>query len=112
MTREYIYFKLFEKNWQNLGLDDTDLETLEKMIMDNPKIGDIIQGTGGLRKMRFPLPNRGKSGSIRVLYVDFVSYEKTIVMNVYAKDEQDTLTDKQKQVYKKNIHILLEELRK
>lgn len=112
MTREFIYFKTFDKNWHNLGLDDAELINLEHLIMDNPIIGKIIQGTGGLRKMRYPLPNRGKSESTRVLYVDYVSYEKTIIMNVYAKDEQATLTEQQKRDYKKYIRILQEELKK
>ena len=80
--------------------------------MNNPTIGKIIQGTGGLRKMRYPLSNRGKSESTRILYVDYVFYEKTIIMNVYSKDKQATLTTLQKQEYKKYIRILLEELRK
>lgn len=107
MKREFIYFEIFDKNWRNLGLTDKDLIELENTINNNPDIGNIIQGTGGLRKLRFALPNKGKSGSIRVLYVDFISYEKTIFMNVYAKNEKENITDKEKQTYKTLINELI-----
>lgn len=107
MKREFIYFEIFDKNWRNLGLTDKDLIELENTINNNPDIGNIIQGTGGLRKLRFALPNKGKSGSARVLYVDFISYEKIIFMNVYAKNEKENITDKEKQIYKTLINELI-----
>ena len=114
MTREFIYYKIFDKHWSELGLTDDDLMALEIAIMENPEIGDLIPGTGGLRKMRFVLPgnNKGKSGGARVLYVDFVSYEKTVLMNVYSKNEKDNITDNEKQQLKSIIKELEKELRK
>lgn len=112
MKREFIYFKIFEKKWYDLGLTEGDLEELENSVNNNPDIGKIIQGTGGLRKLRFALPNRGKSGSVRILYVDFVSYEKTIFMNVYAKNEKENITDNEKQQFKVLINKLIESFRK
>lgn len=109
MKREFIYFKSFEKKWHELDLTEGDLAELETMIMTNPQAGDMIKGTGGLRKLRFSLPNRGKSGSTRVLYVDFISCEKTILMNIFPKNEQENITDKQKQEFKKLIDILVKE---
>jgi len=112
MKREFIYFKTFEKHWRELGLTDNELIFLENLLMDNPNTGDVIQGTGGLRKMRLALPHKGKSGGARVLYVDFVSHEKTILMAVYAKNEQENISDVQKQQYKKLILALSKELEK
>jgi len=106
MNREFIYFKIFDKNWNRLGLDDTDIENLEKIILDNPNSGKVVQGAGGLRKLRFPLPHGGKSGGARVLYVDFVLYEKIVILNIYAKSEQTTLTPEQKREYKDLISKL------
>jgi hypothetical protein len=111
IRREFAYFKIFDKNWDKLGLNDFDLAELEQMILENPDVGKIIPGTGGLRKMRFALPHRGKSGSARVLYVDFMFYERVVLMNVYGKNEQDTLTDKQKQEYKMLIDKYLKGMR-
>ena len=112
MKREFIYFRVFEKNWRELGLTDDDLRELENAIIADPNIGRLIKGTGGLRKMRLPLFGRGKSGGIRVLYVDFISYEKVAIMNVYSKSAQETITDEQKREYKKLIDLLAKELRK
>ena len=112
MNREFIYFKVFDKNWSDLKLTDDDLTELENTILVNPKAGRLIVGTGGLRKMRVPMPDRSKSSGARVLYVDYVSFEKTILMNIYPKSVQDTLTDKQKQEYKKLIDQLSKELKK
>ena len=42
MTCEFIYFEIFNKNWHDLGLNDADLVNLEKMNMNNPTIGKII----------------------------------------------------------------------
>ena len=112
MNREFIYFKVFDKNWAVLELTDADLSELEKAILTNPQVGKLIKGAGGLRKMRVPMVNRGKSGGARVLYTDFISHEKTILMNVYPKSVKDTITEKQKQEYKKLIEQLSKELNK
>ena len=50
------------------------MKSLQEELTVNPSKGDVIQGTGGLRKIRFAFENRGKSGSVRVCYVDFVVY--------------------------------------
>lgn len=53
----------FEKQWNKMGLDDNDLKRLQYELLDNPKAGEVMQGTGGLRKIRFSFENQGKSGS-------------------------------------------------
>ena len=45
-------------------------------MLEDPKVGAVMRGTGGVRKMRFAFKHRGKSGSVRVIYVDFEVYEK------------------------------------
>ncbi len=111
MKREFVYVPTFEKSWKQLNLSEKDLRVLENIILEKPDIGEVIQGTGGLRKMRFAIDNRGKSHSIRILYIDFSYYEKTYFLFAYPKNELENITDKQKQIFKTMIHILLEELR-
>ena len=60
-----------------MGLDDSDLIRLQEELLADPKAGDVIRGTGGVRKMRFAFKHRGKSGSTRIIYVDFEVYEKS-----------------------------------
>lgn len=52
MKREFIELPEFLKRWYEIGLTD-DLIQLEIYLCKNPEIGDLIQGTGGLRKLRW-----------------------------------------------------------
>lgn len=108
MTREFIMMPVFEKQWKAMGLNDANLKELQEMLLNNPQLGDVIKGTGGLRKMRYAFPNRGKSGSSRVLYVDFVLAEKIYLIFAYPKNEKDNLTDEEKN----NIRKMIEKLEK
>ena len=110
IIRSFIETVIFTKRWAELGLTDDNLAELEKFIMENPDAGDIIQGTGGLIKLRWKLPGKGKRGGTRILYVDFVKYSKTILINCYSKKEKDNISDKEKAVYKKLIKEIGEEL--
>ena len=106
MTKTFIQTNEFSKNWEELGFDDEDLRKLELEIMKNPQIGPIVRGTGKLRKMRFSFPDRGKSGSVRVCYVDFVIQEAIYLVTVYSKKEKDNLTQTERNNIKKMIQLL------
>ena len=47
------------------------------MLLKDPESGPVMEGTGGIRKVRFALKNQEKSGSVRVCYADFAEYEVT-----------------------------------
>lgn len=106
MTRTFIQTDEFIKNWERLGLTDDDLRRLELKIMKNPQVGPVIQGTGKLRKMRFAFENKGKSGSSRVCYVDFLIHETVYLITVYPKNEKDNLSKAERNEIKKFIDIL------
>lgn len=106
MTRTFIQTDEFIKNWERLGLTDDDLRRLELEIMKNPQAGSVIQGTGKLRKMRFAFENKGKSGSSRVCYVDFLIHETVYLITVYPKNEKDNLSKAERNEIKKFIDIL------
>lgn len=95
----------FDKMWTQLGLDDDNLKVLQEQILLNPHIGAVIQGTSGLRKMRFAL-NAGKSSGLRVLYVDLVLLEEVYLISVYAKSNKSNLTTNEKSEIKKLIDLL------
>ena len=109
MIRTFIEVPMFTKRWHDLGFDDDDLMELQKMLLKNPDAGDIMQGTGGLRKVRFAFAGRGKSGSVRVCYVDFDEFTVTYLITVYSKKEKDNLTDKEKVVLKALVKQLKSE---
>ena len=112
MTREFIDTPKFDKEWKELGLNDDNLRPLELFLLENPGAGKIMEGTGGIRKLRWMLPDRGKSSGIRVLYVDFIVAEKTCMFDLFTKDEKDNLTQSEKKALKQIVKTIGEELRK
>ena len=110
MTRTFIQTKQFSRDWDELGLTDSDLRIMELDIMQDPKKYPVIKGTGGLRKMRFPLTHKGKRSSARVCYVDFDSYGTIYLIAVYGKNVKENITMQERNDIKKlieNIRIAL-----
>ena len=106
MTREFVMLPEFDKQWKRLGLTDEDLKRLQSELLIDPQTGDVMQGTGGVRKMRFAFENRGKSGSIRVIYVDFLIYEKLYLITAYPKNEKDNLSKSERNAIKAMVERL------
>ena len=106
MTREFIIMPEFDKKWKSLGFTDIELKALQEELTANPLLGKIMQGTGGLRKLRFAFENRGKSGSVRVCYVDFAAYEKIYLITAYSKNEKDNLNNEEKNAIKSLLKTL------
>lgn len=95
-----------------MGLSDEDLRYLQEQLTQNPWLGDVIQGTGGVRKMRFLLPGRGKSSGARILYVDFLIYETIYLLYAYPKNVKEDLTISEKNNIKKLVSALRQILEK
>ena len=110
LTRVFVELPSFRSDWKALGLTDSDLRRLQEELLANPKTGNAIQGTGGVRKMRFAFENRGKSGSVRNIYVDFEIREKLYLLTAYPKSEKDNLTKAERNELKKLVEILANEL--
>ena len=91
-----------------MGLNDTNLRELEQELLKNPQAGDVIEGTGGARKLRIKLENHGKSGGARVIYLDVFEKEKLYFLFAYPKNVQENLTANQK----KAIRNIIEEIKK
>ena len=107
MVREFIHGKKFDEQWQSLGLTDDDLKNLQKILLENPKIGSVIRGTGRLHKMRYGgYDNRGKSHCARVCYVDFEIHGIIFFIMVFAKNEMENLSAEERNSIKKLIERL------
>lgn len=78
-------------------LDDDAFRELQALLLQDPEAGDVIRGTGGLRKVRFPDRRRGKGkrGGPRVIYFWWRSGEQFWLYTVYDKDEMDDLNAKE-----------------
>ncbi len=96
----------FEKAWDKAGLDDRDLKNLQLEILTNPEAGKVVKGTGGLRKIRFATEGKGKSGGLRILYVDFVAFEKIYLITAYQKGKKDNLSASERGKIKELIEAL------
>ena len=86
-------------------LDDEQYRTLQAVLMLNPEAGDVIQGTGGFRKIRWLDTRRGKGkrGGLRVIYYHFAESEQIWLMTLYGKDEADDLTSLERRALKAAI---------
>lgn len=86
-------------------LDDAAFRKLQNDLMRDPTAGDLIQGTGGLRKLRFADEKRskGKRGGLRVIYFWKSSDNQFWLFTVYDKDEADDLAAQQRKI----LHIRL-----
>jgi hypothetical protein len=93
----------FDREWTNMGLDDDQLRFLQETLLDNPKAGPVMRGTKGLRKIRFAFEGQGKSGSVRVAYVDFPEYETTYLVTAYPKNEKENLSKAERNAIAKVI---------
>ena len=109
MIRTFIEVPLFTKRWRQIGLTDTELRELQIMLLKDPESGPVIEGTGGIRKVRFPLQNKGKSVSVRICYTDFAEYEVTYLITAFTKKEQENLTDEERNALKKLVKALRDE---
>lgn len=109
MNRTFKEVPSFTAKWHALGLTDDDLRLLENILLKNPKTGDTISGTGGLRKIRIPVEDTGKRGGGRVIYIDIELKGCIYLIDVYAKKEKQDLTTRERQMLKKLIQILKEE---
>jgi hypothetical protein len=85
---------VFTKLIQELMSDD-DYKDLQEALVNRPDLGDVIKGSGGIRKVRWKLEGKGKSGGVRVIYYWVVSEEYIRMLYVYPKGKQANLTKAQ-----------------
>jgi hypothetical protein len=111
VTRIFISLKEFDNLWKSIGFGDAELKEVESFLIINPQYGKVISGTNGLRKMRWALPGKGKSGGIRILYVDFPVFEVIYFISIIKKNEKENISDKDKNVISQIINLIENNLR-
>jgi hypothetical protein len=95
----FIETSLFTKYRSNY-LNDEAYRTLQDFLMQQPGAGDIIQGTGGLRKLRWSLGSKGKRGGIRIIYFFEIKKSHIYLMTLYSKNEMLDLSVQEKKLLK------------
>lgn len=88
---DFIATPTFSRKRKKL-LSEKDFALFIQTIGDTPDAGAVIVGTSGLRKIRFALPGRGKSGGVRIIYFWLVNRETVILLEIYSKAAKSDLT--------------------
>lgn len=81
-------------------------------VARNPEAGDIIPGTGGVRKLRVAREGQGKSGSYRVIYYYYNKDSPVLLFSVYGKNEKANLTAAEKNALYDVIQQIKKEMKK
>ena len=102
--RTFIHTKVFDKLWESLGCNDDDLSELQKAICSDPQGFPVIRGTGGVRKIRVALEDRGKSGGARVIYGDFPEHAIVYLFVAYTKNEKEDITEDERKFLKSAMY--------
>lgn len=95
-SRKFIELPSFTYALSQLKLGDDFLQELQNRILKDPDIGDIIPGSGGARKIRFKLRNKGSQGGVRIVYIDIVCKESIYLLDMYSKNTKKDLTPAEK----------------
>ena len=86
----FIESRLFTRLVQEY-LDDDEYRELQKVLMENPETGNIIPGSGGLRKARWRAPGRGKRGGYRVIYYARLKQGVILMLTMYPKNVAENI---------------------
>jgi hypothetical protein len=94
---EIIETSVFTRQVLRLLTDD-EYRKLQAVLASRPTVGDLIRGSGGLRKHRWGIGDKGKRGGIRVIYYWAPALDQLLMLFMYPKTERDDLSDEQVRV--------------
>ena len=89
----FIETKLFTQLVKKY-LSDDEYRELQQYIMKNPEVGNIVRGSGGIRKLRWAREGRGKSGGIRTIYYWAKARDQVYMLTIYSKSEKENIDKK------------------
>jgi mRNA-degrading endonuclease RelE of RelBE toxin-antitoxin system len=72
-------------------LSDDEYSALQQALVARPDAGDVIRGSGGVRKLRWGVAGRGKRGGVRVVYYVKSHQDEVWMLTVYAKNEEASI---------------------
>jgi hypothetical protein len=91
----------FRREAGKAGMSDDDIQELVDFLAANPDAGDVLEGTGGCRKLRFAIRGKGKSGGVRT--ITFYSGESlpVFLLTVFSKGQKVNMTKAERNDLKK-----------
>jgi mRNA-degrading endonuclease RelE of RelBE toxin-antitoxin system len=99
---EIVETSIFTKEIMRI-LSDEEYREFQNFLVAHPESGDVIKGSGGLRKIRWKVKGRGKSGGIRTIYYYRSSESLLLMIFVYEKSKTEDLTPRQIEILKKTF---------
>ena len=85
---------LFQRQWP-LYWTEEERGSFAAYLAEHPDAGDVVPGSGGLRKVRWKRAGSGKSGGVRVIYFTRLTAGEVVLLTLYAKAKLDNLTGPQ-----------------
>ncbi len=102
-----ILYSFRETNWFTKKvleiLTDEEYNKLQWRLIEFPDAGDIIKGSGGIRKIRQSAKGKGTRGGARVIYYFAAENQEIYMLDIYAKNEQTDLSIEQIRELKKLV---------
>jgi len=98
-SRIFIELSVFKNKVDALGGLEL-LRAIQSEILKDPRKGDIVQGAGGIRKIRIARAKSGKSGGYRVFYLDLPEKGQTYLMTILDKRDSENISDEEKSLLK------------
>jgi hypothetical protein len=99
---EFVETKLFSKKLPSYLADD-EYRELQAYLLEQPDAGDIIKGSGGIRKLRWKVEGRGKRGGVRIIYYLELAESRFLLLTLYAKNELEDLTTNETKLLKRIV---------
>ena len=87
-------------------LDDDSYAALQAFLSVHPGAGDVIRGTGGVRKIRWAMSGRGKRGGSRVIYYWVAKEDHIYLLTLYAKGVKDDLTAAERVAWRRAVEAI------
>ena len=89
-------------------MSEEALADMYAFLLENPSAGDIISGSGGVRKLRWQsgLNNKGKSGGVRIIY-HYSSPVLVLLLDMYRKNDKEDLTQAERNAYKERVETIV-----
>ena len=88
-------------------LSEEEREAVIDYLAEHPKSGDVMRGTGGIRKLRWSKGSRGKSSGVRVIYYFHDERLPLYLLTLFAKNEQPNLTAEERNALAALVNILV-----
>lgn len=86
-------------------LDDENYTMLQTHLASRPDAGNVIRGSGGLRKIRWAAKGHGKRGGVRVIYYWWIGRDRISMLFIYPKNEMDDLSATQLKLLRQALEI-------